>query len=219
MGVPVSNTDSFIDEVTEEVRREKLYQNLRRYAPYAIAAVLVIVGVAAYSEYRAAQAQARAAATGDALLAALEEDDVTARAAALAAIEAEGSTVAVTQLLTAGTQQQSGEHDAAADTLASLATNQDVPQVYRDLAAFKSALLPSEDAAARMLALEQLSQPGQPFRLLALEQIAYLALEGGDEQKAIETFKAIAEDAALPRGLQLRVERMMLALGVPPETE
>ncbi len=218
----MSNTDSFIDEVAEEVRRDKLYGYLRRYGWIAVALVLLIVGGAAWNEYRNAQTRAAAEATGDALLEALNQDDMAARAAAITQIGTDGPAAAVTALLTAATQQEAGQIDAAAATLAALATNQDVPAEYRDLAAFKSAMLPSDDAAARMLALEQLSQPGQPFRLLALEQIAYVKLGDGDRDAAVTTLQNIVEDAAVSRGLRDRAQTLMVALGEPipePETE
>ena len=40
----VSDTDSFIEEVTEEVRRDRLYKFLRKYAWVGILAVVTIVG-------------------------------------------------------------------------------------------------------------------------------------------------------------------------------
>jgi fermentation-respiration switch protein FrsA (DUF1100 family) len=40
----VSDTDSFIDEVTEEVRRDRLFGLMKRYGWIAALAVLLIVG-------------------------------------------------------------------------------------------------------------------------------------------------------------------------------
>ena len=220
MGAQVSNSDSFIDEVTEEVRREKLYGQLRRYGWIGVVVVLGLVGGAAWNEYRTAQARNAAEAAGDALLAALEQDDADARAAVIAEIEVEGSASAVTALLTSSTQEEAGDTAAAFATLTALATDQDVPEMYRDLASFKAAMLPSDDAAARLAALEALSQPGQPFRLLALEQMAYATLEGGDADGAIAIMRSIEEDAGVTRGLRERVQTLMVALGeTPPETE
>lgn len=220
MGALVSNSDSFIDEVTEEVRREKLYGHLRRYGWIAVVVVLGIVGGAAWNEYSNAQARKAAQATGDALLAALNENDPADRAAVIATVEAAGSAAAVTALLTASTQEEAGDVPAALATLTALAADQDVPEMYRDLAAFKAAMLPSDDAAARLATLETLSQPGQPFRLLALEQMAYATLETGDTEGAITLMRQINEDAALTRGLRERVQTLMVALGeTPPETE
>lgn len=220
MGAQVSNSDSFIDEVTEEVRREKLYGQLRRYGWIGVVVVVGLVGGAAWNEYRTAQTRNAAQATGDALLDALEQNDAAARAAVIADVQAEGSAAAVTALLTASTQEEAGDTEAALATLNALAADQDVPEMYRDLASFKAAMLPSEDAAARLAALEALSQPGQPFRLLALEQMAYATLEGGDPDAALAIMRQIEEDAGVTRGLRERVQTLMVALGeTPPETE
>lgn len=211
----MSDTDSFINEVTEEVRREKLFGYLRRYGWIGVVAVVVLVGGAAWNEYRSAQERAAAQATGDALLAALEQDDAAARAAGMAQVAADGTPTVVTSLLLAATQEEAGDVSAAAETLNSVVLNPDVPQMYRDLAAFKAAMLPIEDTAARRANLEALSEPGQPFRLLALEQIAYIALAEGDAEGALATMRQVEEDAGVTRGLRERMQTLMLALGEP----
>lgn len=219
LGASVSDSDNFINEVTEEVRREKLYGYLRRYGWIALVAVLALVGGAAWFEYRSAQDRAAAQATGDALLAALAETEPAARAAAIAQIETSGQSLAVTALLTAAMQQEAGDIDVAAQTLERLASDGTAPQIYRDLAAFKAAMLPVDDRATRSQALQDLTSPGHPYRLLALEQLAYLSIEDGDTDAALVSLRQIAEDAEVTRGLRERVQRLMLALGEPlPET-
>ncbi len=64
----MSDTDSFIDEVNEEVRRDRFYGLLRRYGWIAVVAVVAIVGGAAWNEYSKAQERAQAEALGDAML-------------------------------------------------------------------------------------------------------------------------------------------------------
>jgi len=214
-GPKVSNNESFIDEVTDEVRREKLYGYLRRYGWIAVACVLLLVGGAAFNEYRNAQARNQAQAVGDALFSALEESTPEDRAAALAAVDADGEAAAVSQMLLAATQEEAADIAGAAATLNALASDPDTPEMYRDLAAFKAATLPTVDTAARMAALDALSQPGQPFALLAQEQLAYLTLQGGDVDGAVEILRRIEEDAAVTRGLRERVQTLMVALGVP----
>lgn len=215
----MSDSDSFINEVTEEVRREKLYGYLRRYGWIGVAAVLLLVGGAAFNEYRAGQERAAAEATGDALLAALEVDDPAARAAAMAGIDTSGPSAAVALLLRAATLEEAGDAAGAAEVLASLASNGDVPEMYRDLAAFKAAMLPTDDLAARKANLEALASPGRPFSLLAQEQLAYVALDEGDQAGAIAILERIVEDAAVTRGLRDRAQTLMVALGAPlPET-
>ncbi len=209
----MSDSDSFINEVSEEVRRDQLFGYIRKYGWIAVAAVAMIVGGAAYNEYAKAQTQAAAEAAGDAMLAALAENETDARAAALSAIEAQGSAAAVTALLTAATQQEAGQIPQARATLDALAANTDVPEIYRDLAAFKAALLPYDDAAARKSALEALAQPGAPFALLAQEQLGLMQAEAGDNEGAIATMKAISDDAGATRGLRERAQTLIVALG------
>lgn len=209
----MSETDSFINEVSEEVRRDALYGYARKYGWIAVALILALVGGAAYNEYTKAQATNAAQTVGDAMLAAMGEDDPTARAAALSAIEVTGASAAVTQLLTAATQEEAAQYPQAAATLNALAVNPDVPQIYRDLASFKAAMLPSDDAAARKSALEILAQPGAPFQLLAMEQLGLIQAEAGDTDGAIATMKSISEDAGTTRGLRERAQTLIVALG------
>lgn len=209
----MSNPDSFIDEVTEEMRRDKLFGYLRRYGWIAVLVVLGIVGGTAWNEYRSAQDRAAAQAAGDALLAALAENDEAARATAMAAVSAQGNAAVITALLAASTQQEAGQAEAAAASLGALAADPATPAIYRDLAAIKAAMLPAGEMPARLAALEVLAQPGQPFRLLALEQMAYLTLETGDQTGAVAILRQIAEDAAVTRGLSDRVQTLLIALG------
>lgn len=212
-GLTVSDTDSFIDEVTDEVRRDALYRYIRRYGWVAVTAVILLVGGAAYNEYNKAQMQSAAQAAGDGILAAMGEDAPDARAVALAAVQADGPAVAVTALLTAAAQQEAADFAGALATLQSLATNMDVPEIYRDLAVFKSALLPNDDQAARKAALEALAQPGAAFHLLALEQIGLMQVDAGETDAAIATMRAISEDAGATRGLRERAQTLIVALG------
>ncbi len=209
----MSDTDSFISEVTEEVQRDKLYGYVRKYGWMVALAILLIVGGAAWNEYRKASETASARATGDALFAALSENDADARATALANVEVEGPAIAVTALTTAAAQQEAGDDAGAVATLEKLINDQEVPAIYRDLAAFKIAILPGADLVQRRSLLESLANPGAPLNLLAQEQLAYLELESGNAEAAIAGMLAIVEDAGVTRGLRDRAIGLIVALG------
>lgn len=210
----MSESDSFISEVTEEVRRDRMFSLMKRWGWLAVLLVLVLVGGAAWNEYNKAQIAAEAQDTGDALLDGLSNDDADARAAALMSVNAEGATVAVTSLLTAASQQEAGDLDGAALTLDALAVNGEVPEIYRDLAALKRAMLNVDaDPAQKREALQALSNPGQPFRLLALEQLAYFDLEQGERESAVAALREIMQDADVTQGLNERAQMLMVALG------
>ena len=212
----MSDSDSFINEVSEELRRDRLYAAMRKYGWIAVLAVVLLVGGAAWTEYTRARDRAAAEATGDALLAALASDDPAARAAALTGVAAEGEAASVSALITAAAQEEAGDLAGAAASLDALAGNAAVPLIYRDVVAFKSAMLDSgTDAAARRQKLEALANPGAPFALLAQEQLALADLADGERDSAVARLKGIIEDAAVSRGLRDRAQTLMVALGAP----
>ena len=214
----MSNPESFIDEVTEEVRRDKLFGYIRRYGWIAIAAVLLLVGGAAYREYQLAAKQAESKAFGDAVLDALDQDDPAARVTALAAVEAPGQRSALLGLL----QSSDPETDKAA-TLAALARVADdatLPASYRDLAVLRRVIVAGADLPAdeRRALLDPIAAPGRPYRTLALEQMALLSVETGDTAAAITTLEALRQDQEATPGLRRRAEQVIVALGGTPAT-
>lgn len=209
----MSNSDSFIEEVTQEVRRDRLFALFRRYGWIAGVAVLALVGGAAFSEYRKAQAIKASQAFGDAVLTALEAPTAADRRSALAAVPATGERAAVLNLLLASDP----EEDRAA-TLAALdlvAGDGTLPQVWRDLAVLRRVILAGAEMPLpdRRAALDPLAVPGRAFRPLALEQLAYLAVEAGDLPGALTQLRALTEDHEAPAGLRRRAQQMITALG------
>ena len=218
----MSNTDSFIDEVTEEVRRDRLYMLLRRYGWIAGLVLVLIIGGVGWLELRKAQAKAEAEALGDAMLAALSVDESTARATALAGIDTSSAQgAAVLRLMTAAEQTQAGDITAAVATLDQLAIDGEVPAIYRQVAQFKALPLQAgtKDAAERRLAFEALAQPGNPLRLLASEQLALIDIETGDTDAALARYQDIIGDAELTQDLQQRALQVIVALGGTPAAD
>jgi hypothetical protein len=216
----MSNTDSFIEEVTEEVRRDKLYAGLRKYGWIGAVAVLAIVGGAAYSEYSKSQVRGQAQAAGDAMLAALALDESADRAAALAKVELENpSANAILSLMTAAEQSDAGETVAANETLQGVAAAQDLPLIYRQIASFKALALSASDLSAddRRAGYEALAQPGNQLRLLAQEQLALIDIETGDADAALVRFQGIIDDSETTFDLQQRALQVMVALGAEPD--
>lgn len=213
----MSHPDSFIDEVTEEVRRDRLFNLFRRYGWIGIAAVVLIVGGAAVNEWRKSQAQARAESFGDAVL---ESLDMTGpeRVEALSSIPATGEQTAILQLLLASDPE--GDKEAALAALTKLADDPDQPQIYRDLASLRRVLVAGTDlpVADRRAALDPIAAPGRPFGVLAREQLAYLLAEDGKTDEAIAALTAVLTDAEATAGQQARIRQMIAAMGgeVPP---
>lgn len=209
----MSNPDSFIEEVTEEVRRDRLFGLFRRYGWIPLLVVLGVVGGTAWTEWQKAQARDSARAFGDGVLAALEAETPAARAAALAQVPAQGGQASVLRLLLATDPAQ--DRAAALGALEALAADPSQPQTYRDLAALRRVILAGADLALadRRAVLDPLAAPGRPFRTLALEQLAYLAVEAGDTPAAIAQLRSLSQDQEAPAGLRRRAAQMIVALG------
>ncbi|WP_300588842.1 hypothetical protein [Marivita sp.] len=212
----MSDTDSFIEEVTEEVRRDRLFALMRRYGWIAVVAVLLLVGGTAYREYTRAAETAKAQAFGDAILAALENDAAADRVSALDQIEAptaEGA--AVLDMLIAAEEALEGNGTAAAERLNAAATDGDLPEIYRQIASFKALTRPESplDADERRVAFEAMAVPGAPLRLLAEEQLALLDIEAGDTEAALTRLNALLSDSELTAGLRRRASQLIVALG------
>ena len=203
----MSQSDSFIDEVTDAVRRDRLFALMRRWAWLAVLLVVLLVGGAAFREWRQAQARDAAEARGDALLAAVEAGDPEA----VLAVGAEGPTAAVVALLAAAAAD---DPEAALPRLQAVASDPELPPRYRDLAVLRSVLLtPEAPVAERRGALEAIAAPGAPYRLLAEEQLALLLVEEGEGDAAIARLEAILEDAEATEPLRARAQQLIVALG------
>ena len=213
----MANQDSFIDEVTEEVRRDRLFALMRKYGWIAILAIVVLVGGAAWNEWRKASARAEAQATGDALIAALEAGTPEERSLALAAVgqSDDPGKNAILGLLQSAAASESGDDETAAASLEAVIGNADVPKVYRDLALLKRVISGAGDLTpeVRVSRLQPLMEPGNPFRLLAIEQRAFAEVELGQKDAAIETLQGILADAERTEDLRRRAQQLIVALG------
>jgi hypothetical protein len=210
----VSNPDSFFNEVTEELRRDRMMGYLRRYGWIAILAVFLIVGGTAWNEWRKASERASAEAFGDAVLVALENDDPAARVTALAQIETTGAQRGMIHLLRAGALMES-DRAAALSALNAASEDAALPEAYRQLAALKRVIAGGSDIPMdeREMLLAGLSQPGQPLRPLALEQTALLQLEQGNSETAIEIMTDLLSQSDVTDTLRRRVTQLVVALG------
>ncbi|RFU13884.1 hypothetical protein DZD18_04070 [Rhodobacteraceae bacterium W635] len=209
----MANTDSFIEEVNEELRRDRLYRLFRKWGWLPILVILILVGGAAWREYRIAQDRAEAEAFGDALITALDREEVDARIAGLQGVEATGQEAQMlVTLLLAAEQSTAGATEEAAANLRALAGRDDISRRYADLAMLKAHLLDPRDFESAMSELTQLARPGRPYRPLAMEQQALLHVGIGDREAAIDTLRLLEEDSQTTPGLQQRASQLIVAL-------
>lgn len=213
----MSNPDSFINEVTEELRRDRMVSYLRRYGWIAVLLVVLIVGGAAWNEWRKASDRASAQAFGDAVLTALENDASADRVQALSQIDATGAQQGVLSLLSAGELFEI-DHAAALNALRAASEDTALTDSYRQLAALKYVIAGGNDIpiADREIILAGLAQPGRPFRPLALEQTALLQLEQGNPERTIEILTDLLSQSDVSDALGRRATQLIIALGGDP---
>lgn len=212
----MSETDSFIDEVTEEVRRDKLFQLYRRYGWIAGLVVVAVVAGASWVEYRKYADTQAAQAMGDAVLTALQPSEATARADNLAALEPGRPEAGVfLDMLEAAARAEASDREAALLLLDKIADAPDAPETYRQLAILKGVMLrgADQDRAERLAVLDGLMTPGNPFRVLAMEQKALALYEFGNSVEAIALLQAILDEPGATQGLLQRVQQLIVALG------
>ena len=207
----MASQDSFVDEVTDAVRRDRLFAAFRKYGWIGVLLVLLIVGGAAFNEWQKAKAAARAESFGDAAMAALEKTGAE-RATAIAAIPADGDQKALRLLLQATDTTDKPGTLAALDALAADAT---LPQVYRDLSVLRRVAVAGQEQplADRRTALQSIAIAGRPFRVLAEEQLAYLSIEDGKPDDALKALTALVQDQEATPGLRKRASVVITALG------
>ena len=214
----MSESDSFIDEVSDEVRREKLFKVFKKYGWILVLVVLGIVGGTAYNEWSKSKNQTQARRVGDLMLAAEKDNDVSA----LAPIADSGTANAIlARLQQANILVEAGDTSAALDVLKVVANDLEASVVYTDLAWLKIVMLDGENMAEgeRNGAYDRLTAPNAPYRLLALEQRAMQYIRDGDINAAKSELAAILVDPAVTPGLRSRVQQLMVALGGDLEAE
>ena len=204
--------DSFFNEVTDELRRDKLFGLFRRYGWVAVLLILVIVGGTIWREWSISRERQEAQAWGDAILTAQASGDP----AELTKVDPNGSDgrEALGGLLAAGVWAESGGTDAAIEVLRNISADAESSGELQELAQLKLVMLAgtSMDAAEKDQILTHLSRAGAPFELLALEQKAIALIAAGREEDAVNLIQQIEKKDGLSEGLRRRLSDLMIVL-------
>ena len=216
----MSETDSFIEEVSEEVRKDRLFALMRQYGWIAILVVLLVVSGTAYREYRITTAAAGAQQIGDAILAALKLETNTQRAEAIGKIDSNNhNTQSVLNLLQAAELSSASQSQEAAIILQGVGDLTDVDTEYHALAEFKKLLLEETGLSEekRLADLTAIANSASPYRLLAEEQIALIELSSDQVEAAVNRLSRLVEDASVSEGLRQRASQLRTVLGENPD--
>ena len=216
----MSNNESFIQEVSEEVRRDRLYRILKKWGWIGIAVIVALVGGASFNEWNKDSKMNSARNLGDRVLSAVSNKDP------IELKEIETSNISqdifIKNLLSA-ILLSDNKLDASKKALEEIRDLPGITKTYRELNAFKlGLLLLKEDnltSDERFGVFEELVEPGSPFRLLAKEQQALILIEQGKLELAIKALTEISVDSETTASLKRRVTQLRISLGGDPNDQ
>jgi len=210
------------DEVDEDLRADRAADLLKRYGGLIIAAAVLIVGATGgWQAWRWWQARqdTQAGMAFTAAMTAAETGGAARDAAALpfeeiAASAPEGYRV-LARLRAAAAKASSGDLPGAAVLWDQVAADTAADPLLRDLASLSWAArqIDTGDPAALEARLRPLTEPGNPWRSLAQEQLALLDLRQGKTAAARDVFTRLAADPTAPRGVRGRASALLGRLG------
>ena len=219
------------DEVNEDLRAERLRQFALRYGwVVGVLVLLLIAGVGGWQYWRwqsVRQSDAVAAAYIGAMRAADGPDagPTPARTAAAATFDRLAATGpegyrSLALLRGAALHARAGDGPAALAAWDKLSADTSADPLLRDLASllWVQHEVDAGDPAAVEGRLQPLLAPGNPWRALARESQAWLALRTGKVDEARDTLRQLSADAAAPDGVRGRANGLLVQLGeaTPP---
>lgn len=224
MALKPNDGETFLKEVDDELRRERVGNFVTRYGWWLIAAAVLLLGALGdWIWWQGRQAAAREA-EGETLIDALGKLESpnratqTSTAQALAGLAGSGTEGyrAAALFAQANSHASAGNLPAAIATLRTIAGDQGLDQAYRDAALIRQTALefdtlPPQEVIRR---LRHLAVPGSAWIGSAGELVGVAHLKMNRPDLAGPVFAAIARDRKVPDPLRARAAHMAASLGV-----
>jgi hypothetical protein len=212
--------DSLFREINEELRQEQFSKLWSKYGNYIIAvAVAAVVGVAGHQYWQSRDLAKRAEESAQfttALRATMENRsaEATQTLTKLAETGSDGYAL-ISKLDLAAIKSRDGDKAGAAAAYLAIANDKETAPELRDLALLLSVLQEIDDGDPKALTdrLAPLVASANPWRFNAKEFTAYLAQRMGENQRAGQLFRELADDATAPQGIRARSAEMSAVLG------
>jgi len=191
-------SESFIKEVSEEVKRDKLFKALNKFKWPLFALIILLVGTVGGYEYYKFDKKRKAQENGEFLVSAIEN---LYNNGETVSSEIENKFIAILiKLHEAKYFEEKGDIKRAKTAYNHLIDKHGGNRFFSDYSKFQLYLLdPAESLrdTKKIEVLDQLSAPDSPMKLLALEQKLYLYVKANDLENIKLLLKLISSDQAI----------------------
>ena len=214
-------SETFAREVDENLRRDQMRDFFKAYGSWLIAAVVVfLVASAGFIWWQQHQAQRAEGQVEE--LAQIYQDigngDTNTAPQQLDTLSKSSSKAvrASAQFAHAALALQQSDSKTAAGIYNSIASDNSLPQPYRDAALIRKTAIEFDDLKPEQVIarLEPFTKPGEPWFGTAGEMTALALIKQGKNQEAGQLFATIAKDQGVPEGIRNRAAEVASSLGV-----
>ena len=222
MALPPATNQTFVREVDEELRRDRLAQAWRRWGRVGIVAVLAALALFGGWLWWQHHREQQAGVEGERMQAAFDQIGAGRTKEAAAALAPLGQSDrdgyrALARLTQADLLLQQNNPKGAAAKFAAVAADDEVGQPFRDLALIRQTAvefdgLPPQQVIER---LRPLAVPGNPWFGSAGEMVAIAYLRQNRRDLAVKLFGQIAKADTVPDSIRQRAVQMA---GLPVDT-
>jgi hypothetical protein len=220
-----NDTDTFVQEVDESLRQDRVMAFLRQYGVWLIAAaVLVLAGIGGWQAWKTNRIETARAHSEEYLAAQtlVREGDLEGAATAFAELREKGPRTyrVMAHMEYAAVLQAQGDLDGALAEFDAAAEATNDP-ILRETAQLRAAYIAAEtqDFPALQARLQPLIEDGGRLSYLAQELLAIEAWEAGETDLARQTLENLTLAFDAPQAVQRRAQVALSVVGPAPASE
>jgi hypothetical protein len=218
---PPNISDTFLREVDENLRRDRMRDFGKKYGSWLGIAVLLFLAASGgwiYWQHRQQESQKAQVEQLAGIYQRLGAGNQKGAAEQLDGLSKDGKDAVRASALVARAVMAIEQNDLklATDKFREVANDESLPKPFRDLAVVRQTALEfdklkPEEVVSR---LEPLAKPGNPWFGSAGEMTAAAKIKQGKKQEAAQLFAAIAKDKTVPEAIRARSVQLAASLGV-----
>jgi hypothetical protein len=218
---PPDITETFVREVDENLRRDRLRDSAKKYAGWLIAAVILFLGASGgwiyWQDYRAKQSEKAVDQLAE-IYTAISKGQVGTAPAQLDALSNDRSkgVRASAMFGRAAVAVEQNDTKLAIAKYREIAADTSLPAPFRDLATIRQTALEFDSLKPDQVIarLAPLARPGAPWFGSAGEMTGMALIKQGKNAEAGQLFGVIAKDKQVPDSLRARSVQLASSLGV-----